>query len=156
MTFKACFALPIPNECKFGLKSLVRFILVKSTCRISSSNCAKMRKTTFLKNQTSYREFEGSFELVGIRATDFASGISPSNVVFGDQIAFEDRSFCRSCRSFWPPNGASEAKSPEVNIVDLANSSQHAKIFWVQVISFWVIVIYVLRSHLPSNYACQG
>jgi len=28
---------------------------------------------------------------VGIRATDFVSGISPSNVVFGDQIAFEDK-----------------------------------------------------------------
>jgi hypothetical protein len=93
MTFKACFALPIPNECKFSLKSVVRFILVKSTCRISSSNCAKMRKTTFLENQTSYRRFEGSFELVGIRATDFASSIYPSNVVFGAQIAFEDRSF---------------------------------------------------------------
>ena len=93
---------------------------------------------------------------MGIRATDFASGISPSNVVFGDQIAFEDKSFWRSYRSFWPLNSASEAKSPEVNVVEHANRSQHAKIFWVQVLSFWVIVIYILRSNLPTNYACQG
>jgi hypothetical protein len=36
-------------------------------------------------------------------------------------------------RSLLPPNGASEAKSPEVNVVELANRSQHAKIFQVQV-----------------------
>ncbi len=92
----------------------------------------------------------------GIRATYFASGISPSNVVFGDQIAFEDRSFYWSCWSFLPPNGASEAKSPEVNVVEHANRSQHAKIFRVQVLSFWVIVICILRSNLPYNHACQG
>ena len=73
---------------------------------------------------------------MGIRATDFVSGISPSNVVFGDQIAFEDRSFYWSCWSFLPPNGASEAKSPEVNVVEHANRSQHAKIFRVQILSF--------------------
>ena len=86
----------------------------------------------------------------------FASGISPLNVIFGAQIAFEDRSFCRFCRLFLPPNGASEAKSPEVNVVELANRSQDAKIFRVQVLSFRVIVIYILRSHLQSNHACQG
>jgi hypothetical protein len=115
-----------------------------------------LQKTSVLDNRTSYRGFKGSFELVGIRATDFASGFSPSNVVFGDQIAFEDRSFYWSCWSFLPPNGASEAKSPEVNVLEHANRSQHAKIFWVQVFSFGVIVIYILRSNLPTNYACQG
>jgi hypothetical protein len=136
MTFKTCFTLPIPIDCKFRLESLLSFILVKCTHRNLSSNCPKPQKTSVLDNRTFYRGFEGSFEIVRIRATDFASGISSSNVVFGDQIAFEDRSFYRSCRSFLPPNSASEAKSPEVNVVEHANRSQHAKIFRVQVLSF--------------------
>ncbi len=89
MMFKACFALLIPNDCKFRLESLLRFILVKSTCRILSSKCAKTLNSLVLDNRTSYREFKGSFELVGIRATDFTSCISQSNVVFVDQITFE-------------------------------------------------------------------
>jgi len=156
MTFKACFALSIPNDCKFRLENLQSFILVKSTCNILSSNCPKTQKTSVLHNQTSYRRFKGSSELVGIRATDFVYSFSPSNVVFGDQIAFEDKSFWRSYRSFWPLNSASEAKSPEVNVVEHTNKSQHAKLFWVQILIFWFFFIYVLRSYLPSNLASQG
>ena len=141
---------------KIWSEGLLRFVLVKSTVRISSPNCSKTLETSFLRNQTSYRGFKDSFELVGIRATDFTSDITPWNVVFGVQIAFEERLFCRSCRSVWPPNGASEAKSPEVKFVESTNRSQHAKIFRVQVLSFWVNVIYVLRSHLPCNPAWQG
>ncbi len=122
----------VPNDCKYRLESILSFILVKRTCRNLSSNCPKTKKTSVRNNRPSYRGFKGSFELIGIR------------------------SFCRSCRSFLPPNGASEAKSPEVNVVELANRSQHAKLFRVQVLSFWVIVIYILRSHLPSNHAWQG
>ncbi len=140
MTFKACFTLSIPKDCKFRVESLLSFILVKSTFNILSLNCSKTQESSVLDNQTSYRGFKGSSELGGIRATDSVSNISPSNVVFGDQITFEDRQFCRSCRSIWPLNGAREAKSPEVNIVEHANRSQHAKIFWVQVLSFWVII----------------
>jgi hypothetical protein len=141
MTFKACFALSIPNDCKFRLENLQSFILVKSTCNILSSNCPKTQKTSVLHNQMSYRRFKGSSELVGIRATDFVLSFSPSNVVFGDQIAFEDRSFWRSYRSIWPLNSAREAKSLEVNVVEHANRSQHAKLFWVHVLTFWVIII---------------
>ena len=141
MTFKACFALSIPNDCKFRLENLQSFILVKSTCNILSSNCPKTQKTSVLHNQTSYRRFKGSSEFVEIRATDFVSDISSSSVVFGDQITFEDRSFCRSCRTLWPLNGAREAKSLEVNVVEHANRSQHAKLFWVHFLTFWVIII---------------
>ncbi len=49
-----------------------------------------MLKSSLLDNQTSYGGFKDSY-LVGIRATDFTSGIFPRNVVFVDQIAFEDR-----------------------------------------------------------------
>jgi hypothetical protein len=141
---------------KIWSESPLRFVVVKSTGRISSPNCSKTLALPFLHNQTSYRRFKDSFELVGIRATDFTSSITPWNVVFAVQIAFEERLFCRSYRSVWPPNGASEAESPEVNVVEHVNRSQHAKIFWVQILSFWFIVIFVLRSHLPSNRASQG
>ncbi len=42
------------------------------------------------------------------------------------------------------------------NVVEPANRSQHTQLFRVQVLSFWVTVIYVLRSHLPSIRTCQG
>ncbi len=56
----------------------------------------------------------------------------------------------------WPLNGESEAYRPEVNVVDHAKRSQRTKLFWIQVFSFWVIIIYVFRSHLPYNRANQG
>jgi len=66
------------------------FVLCKSPCTSSLSEVTRRGKSSYLANQKAHRRFKDSFELVGIRATTFTQGISPTNVVFFGEIVFTD------------------------------------------------------------------
>ena len=76
---RQCLFLTLEKDRKISIESPLRFVLVKTTCRISLSNLTQRGKLSYLRCQI--------IEMVSSRASTFCSCISPYNVVLLDQIA---------------------------------------------------------------------